>query len=77
MPAESQAQQKAMAIALHNPEKLHSKNKNMLKMSMSQLEEFAKTKRKGLPKKKSSKKSSKKNPMKAEIAKVAKKRRGY
>ncbi len=51
MPAVSQAQQKAMAIAEHEPEKLHSENKGMLGMSHKQLHDFAATPRKGLPKK--------------------------
>jgi hypothetical protein len=51
MPAESKAQQEVMAIAEHNPEKLHAKNKGLLKMSHSQLHDFAATKRKGLPEK--------------------------
>jgi hypothetical protein len=50
MPSVSQAQQRAMAIAEHNPDKLNSKNKGLLKMSHSQLHDFASTKRKGLPK---------------------------
>jgi hypothetical protein len=55
MPAKSQAQQKAMAIAEHAPEKLYSKNRGLLKMSKSQLHDFAATKRKGLPARKVSK----------------------
>ena len=50
MPAKSQAQQRLMAIALHNPSKLHKKNQDVAKMGKKMLEEFAKTKRKGLPK---------------------------
>jgi hypothetical protein len=49
MPAKSRAQQQAMAIAEHEPGKLYSKNKGLLKMSHSQLHDFASTKRKGLP----------------------------
>jgi len=55
MPAVSQAQQRAMAIAEHDPSKLHAKNKGLLKMSHSQLHDFAATKRKGLPKRSMSK----------------------
>lgn len=55
MPAESQAQQKAMAIAEHDPDKLYPKNKGLLKMSKGQLHDFAATPRKGLPKKVSKK----------------------
>lgn len=39
-----------MAIAEHQPGKLYAKNKGLLKMSKSQLHDFAATKRKGLPK---------------------------
>jgi len=49
MPAKSKAQQVAMAIALHAPEKLYARNRGMLKMSKGQLHDFAATKRKGLP----------------------------
>lgn len=51
MPAVSQSQQKAFAIAEHTPGKLSPKNKSMLKMSKGKLSEFASTKSKGLPKK--------------------------
>jgi len=53
MPAKSKKQQMAMAIAEHEPSKLYAKNKGLLKMSKSQLHDFAATKRKGLPEKKS------------------------
>jgi len=59
MPAVSKAQQEAMAIAEHAPEKLHAKNKGLLKMSHKQLHDFASTPRKGLPKKVSSSKGGK------------------
>lgn len=49
MPAESQAQQAAMAIALHHPEKLHEKNKGLLEMKKSDLRDFASTPRHNLP----------------------------
>jgi hypothetical protein len=52
MPAVSQAQQRVMAIAKHHPEKLHKKNRGILSMSSTTIGEFARTKRKGLPKKK-------------------------
>jgi hypothetical protein len=61
MPAKSVAQQQAMAIAEHEPSKLNSSNRGLLKMSHSQLHDFAATKHKGLPKrvsKRSSRKSS-------------------
>lgn len=51
MPAVSQAQQKMMAIAEHTPDKLHKKNIGVLEMGKAKLSEFAKTARKGLPKK--------------------------
>jgi hypothetical protein len=49
MPSTSQAQQEAMAIAEHHPSQLHKANRGMLKMSHSQLHDFAATKRKSLP----------------------------
>jgi len=49
MPATSQKQQRAMAIAEHHPEELHEKNRGLLKMSPAQLHEFASTPRHGLP----------------------------
>ena len=48
MPARSIAQQQAMAIAEHNPSKLYSRNKSLLKMSHQQLHDFASTSHKGL-----------------------------
>ena len=59
MPAVSKKQQQAMAIALHSSSKLYKKNKGLAKMSKSQLREFAKTKRKGLPTKKKRKLAAK------------------
>jgi hypothetical protein len=41
-----------MAIALHHPEKLYSRNRGLLVMKGSDLEDFARTKEKGLPKRK-------------------------
>lgn len=58
MPATSQAQQRAMAIAEHSPEKLQGKNKGLLKMSHKQLHDFASTPRKGLPKRAAKRSSS-------------------
>lgn len=49
MPAVSKKQRRAMAIALHNPEKLHKRNRGMAMMSQSDLEDFASTKEKNLP----------------------------
>ena len=48
MPATSQAQQTAMAIAEHAPGKLYKRNRGLLKMSGKQLHDFASTPRKGL-----------------------------
>lgn len=50
MPAVSKAQQQAMAIAEHEPEKLYKRNKGLKKMGKDKLHEFAATKQKGLPK---------------------------
>ncbi len=50
MPAESQAQQRAMAIAEHSPSKLFARNKDLKKMKPGALHDFASTSRKGLPK---------------------------
>jgi len=52
MPSTSKAQQQAMAIAEHEPSKLYAKNRGLLKMTKSQLHDFAATKRKGLPERK-------------------------
>jgi hypothetical protein len=49
MPAKSKAQQIAMAIAEHHPEKLYARNKELAKMSKEDLHDFASTPRKGLP----------------------------
>ena len=49
MPAKSRAHRIVMAIAEHHPEELYPENKGLLKMSKSQLHEFAATKEKGLP----------------------------
>lgn len=51
MPAKSKKQRRAMAIAEHHPEKLKKKNRGLLKMTKSQLHDYASTKEKGLPKK--------------------------
>jgi len=57
MPAKSKKQRQMMGIAEHHPEKLHKKNKGVLKMSKNQLHDFAKTKEKGLVKGKERKES--------------------
>jgi len=51
MPAKSKSQRVVMAIAEHEPKKLYKRNKGLLKMSKSQLHDFATTKTIGLPKK--------------------------
>ncbi len=48
MPAKSQAQQIAMAIAEHAPQKLYKRNAGLKKMSKAKLSEFASTPRKNL-----------------------------
>ncbi len=53
MPAESVAQRTAMAIAEHHPEQLYARNRGLLKMSHSQLHDFAATPEKGLAQRKS------------------------
>lgn len=52
MPADSEDQQQAAAIALHSPEKLYKRNRGLAKMSKEDLRKLAETKHKGLPKKK-------------------------
>lgn len=52
MPAQSKAQQEAIAIAEHDPKKLYKKNRALLRMTHQQLHDFAATPRKGLPEKK-------------------------
>jgi len=49
MPAVSVKQRRAMAIAEHHPEELNKKNRGLLKMSHSQLHDFAATSEKKLP----------------------------
>jgi hypothetical protein len=53
MPAKSEKQREAMAIAEHQPGKLYSKNKGLLKMSKGQLSDFASTKGLAKPKRSS------------------------
>jgi hypothetical protein len=50
MPAVSEKQREAMAIAEHAPGKLYKRNKSLLTMSKGQLHDYASTK--GLKKKK-------------------------
>ena len=49
MPSESKAQQKAMAIAEHDPSKLYKKNRSLLRMTHEQLSDFASTSTEDLP----------------------------
>ena len=49
MPAVSASQRIAMAIAEHHPKKLYKRNKGLLKMSHSQLHDYASTKGLGGP----------------------------
>jgi hypothetical protein len=44
MPAVSDKQRKLMGMAEHNPSKVSAKNRGVLKMSKSQLHDFASTK---------------------------------
>lgn len=52
MPAVSENQRIAAAIAKHHPGQLYKRNRGLLSMTQSQLHEFAATKEKGLPKRK-------------------------
>lgn len=42
MPAKSGAQQRLMAMALHNPSKIHRANRGVLAMSKEDLRDFSK-----------------------------------
>ena len=44
MPAKSKAQRELMAIAEHHPSEVHGANRGVLKMSHTQLHDFADTK---------------------------------
>ncbi len=50
MPATSVKQRRAMAIASHHPGKLYRRNRSLLAMTPSQLDDYASTPEKGLPK---------------------------
>lgn len=52
MPAKSQAQQRLMAMALHNPDAIHAENRGVMKLSKEEMKKYASTKSKSLPKKK-------------------------
>jgi len=49
MPSISQKQQRAMAIAEHEPDKLYARNSGLKSMSQSDLHDFASTPRSSLP----------------------------
>jgi hypothetical protein len=51
MPAVSKAQQRLMAIAEHDPDKVFQKNMGVLKMKKKSLRDFTTIDYKGLPKK--------------------------
>ena len=55
MPAVSKAQRQVMAIAEHHPHDLYKKNRGLLRMSQSQLHDFAATKESKLPERKKKK----------------------
>lgn len=52
MPAKSKAQRRAIAIAEHHPEQLYARNRGLLKMSHSDMHDFAATPEKGLEERK-------------------------
>lgn len=49
MPAVSQAQQRLMAMAEHDPQAVRKENRGVLDMSHTQLHDYAATPRRGLP----------------------------
>jgi hypothetical protein len=49
MPAVSIAQRRLMALAEHHPEQVRPENRGVLKMSHQQLHDFAATREKSLP----------------------------
>lgn len=49
MPSVSKAQQAAMAIDEHHPDRLRKENRGLLKMSKGDLSDFASTPTKNLP----------------------------
>lgn len=61
MPAQSKKQRQAAAIAKHHPEKLHKKNRGMLKMSKEELHKIASTSEKHLPARKKLRRTLKRN----------------
>jgi len=56
LPAKTVKQKRLMAIAESHPEKVYKRNKGVLGMTKSQMHEYASTKEKGLPMKKSASK---------------------
>lgn len=52
MPAVSKNQQIAASIAKHHPEKLYKRNRGLLSVGGTTIGHMARTKRKGLPKRK-------------------------
>jgi hypothetical protein len=52
MPAKSEAQRRLFAIAEHHPSILYKANKNLANLPHQTLHDFAATKRKGLPQRK-------------------------
>ncbi len=50
MPAKSVAQRRLIGLAEHHPEKVSAKNQGILKMTKSDMHDFASTKETGLPK---------------------------
>lgn len=50
MPAKSKAQQRLMALAMHSPGKVRAENRSVLTMSKSEMNKFASTSTKDLPK---------------------------
>lgn len=57
MPAKSKSQRRVMAMALNQPQKLFKRNRGLLSMTKKQLDEFASTSEKKLPRKVRRKKS--------------------
>lgn len=49
LPSESKSERRLMAIAEHHPDEVYAKNRGVLKMSQSQLHDFASGSEKGKP----------------------------
>lgn len=54
MPAKSKAQRKLIGLTLHHPDEVIGENRSILSMDKSDMEDYASTKEKGLPKHKKS-----------------------